>query len=40
MPWTTIAVVFGSWLLLLALTVLNFVLRGRNGNDADTGDDR
>jgi hypothetical protein len=24
MPWTTLAVVFGSWLLLLILTLLSF----------------
>ena len=25
MPWTTLAVVFGSWLLLLILTLLSFL---------------
>jgi hypothetical protein len=40
MPWTTIAVVFGSWALLLALTVLHFVLRARARDDEKEGDER
>ena len=40
MPWTTIAVVFGSWVLLLALTLLHFVLRGRRDGSRDGGRER
>jgi len=29
MPWTTLAVVFGSWLLLLILTLLSFFRKSR-----------
>lgn len=29
MPWKTLAVVFGSWLLLLILTLRSFFRRGR-----------
>jgi hypothetical protein len=32
MPWSTLAVVFGSWLLLLLLTLLNFL---RTGHERD-----
>ena len=29
MPWTTLAVVFGSWFLLLVLTLLSFFRKRR-----------
>jgi hypothetical protein len=30
MPWTTLAVVFGSWLLLLILTLLSYFWKGHS----------
>lgn len=31
MPWTTLAVVIGSWFLLLILTLLHFFVWSRRG---------
>ena len=37
MPFSTLAVVFGSWLLILALTVLYVVLARGRGETEDEG---
>ncbi len=39
MPWTTLAVVFGSWFLLLGLVLLYYFIwsRGRDYGDGEDG---
>jgi hypothetical protein len=36
MPWTTVAVVFGSWILILALTLFRFLATSRHRDENDT----
>jgi heme/copper-type cytochrome/quinol oxidase subunit 2 len=40
MPWTTLAVVFGSWVLLLVLTLLYYLVWSLRRHYGDGEDER